>query len=238
MMPSSGPAVGGEGVPVLACEGIMKTYDSDPPVAALTDVRFSVREGQRVAIVGRSGSGKSTLLNILGLLDDPSSGEYSLLGRRTRGMSPKEIDRVRAKVIGFVFQDAHVLGHRTVYENVDLKLAVNRVPYRLRQARIAKALEDVRLSHRSAALGRLLSGGEKQRLAIARALVTGPQVLLADEPTGNLDEVNTRTVMRLFDDAATRGVAVIVITHDRKVAEWADRTYELNDGRLVSTEVL
>lgn len=237
-MPACDPTTTVNAVPVLACERITKTYASDPPVTALVDVRLNVHEGQRVAIVGHSGSGKSTLLNILGLLDEPSSGEYSLLGRSTGGMNAKDIDRVRANVVGFVFQDAHVLGHRTVYENLELKLAVNRVPHRLRSAQIAAILTDVRLSHRAHALGRLLSGGEKQRLAIARALVTGPQVLLADEPTGNLDEVNTRAVMRLFDDAALRGVAVIVITHDRKVADWADRAFELVDGRLASTDDL
>jgi putative ABC transport system ATP-binding protein len=219
-------------VPTIAIRAVTKTYASVPPVNALLGVTLQVAAGERVAITGHSGSGKSTLLNILGLLDEPTSGTYHLLGELTNVADARQRDRLRAGVLGFVFQDAHVLGHRTVTENIQLKLAVNQVARRNRDKVTENVLRHVGLAHRAQALGRLLSGGEKQRLAIARALVTEPQVLLADEPTGNLDEVNTRKVLDLFDKAARHGVAVVVITHDQRIAEWADRVLQLENGRL------
>ncbi len=216
----------------IRARGIVKTYATVPPVQALRGVDLDVRAGERVAIIGRSGSGKSTLLNVLGLLDEPDAGGYQLLGESTAGLSPRERDRVRAQALGFVFQDAHVLGHRTVAQNIDLKLAVNGVPRRDRPGAVADVLRRVGLVHRASGLGRLLSGGEKQRLAIARAIATDPRVVLADEPTGNLDEVNAEIILGLFDEAARRGVAVVVITHDRRIARWADRSVALDEGRI------
>lgn len=220
--------------PVLQLTGITKTYPTRPPVTALAGVDLTVQMGERLAVVGRSGSGKSTLLNILGLLDECSSGRYELAGSDTSTMSAAERDRLRAERFGFVFQDSHVLGHRTVAENIALKLAITRTPRRERPARITEVLEKVGLDHRREALGRLLSGGERQRVAIARAVVSDPELLLADEPTGNLDADSSTAVLDVFDLLARRGTTVVVITHDLRIAGWADRALILDGGRLVA----
>jgi ABC-type lipoprotein export system ATPase subunit len=212
---------------------LAKIYPGNPPVSALRDATLQVLKGERVAILGRSGAGKSTLLNILGLLDAPTSGSYRLLGRDTSQLGGRARDRMRAERLGFVFQSYHVLGRRTVTENVMLKLTTARVGVANREDLTRSAIENVGLSHRAHALGQTLSGGEKQRLAVARAIVTTPPVLLADEPTGNLDDTNARAVLDLFDEQARRDVAVIVITHDDRTARWADRVVELKDGRVV-----
>lgn len=216
----------------IRIDDVHKTYASRPPVHALSGVSLTAQAGERLAILGRSGAGKSTLLNIVGLLDVPSSGTYQLLGTDVQSVAGARRDRLRAQSLGFVFQDYHILGHRTVVENVELKLAINDVSRRDRGALVDAALERVGLSHRRAALGRLLSGGEKQRLAVARAVVAGPAVLLADEPTGNLDDVNAQNVLDVFDELVTTGVTVVVITHDRRLAEWADRAVVLDAGRI------
>ncbi|MBI9115125.1 ABC transporter ATP-binding protein [Sanguibacter sp. YZGR15] len=193
---------------------------------------MSVARGERVVIVGRSGAGKSTLLNILGLLDAPSTGQYLLHGVDTATMSMRERNALRSRSLGFVFQEHHVLGHRTVAENVQIKLAIAGAPRAARPRQISRALDQVGLTHRRGSLARLLSGGEKQRLAVARAIVDEPRVLLADEPTGNLDEDNADNVLALFDEQAASGVAVVVITHDARVSAWSDRTLRLVDGRI------
>lgn len=217
---------------VLRATDVHKTYPTSPPVHALLGVDLAVEAGERVAVVGRSGSGKSTLLNIVGLLDRPTVGAIEVLGQDTRAVRGSRLDRLRAESLGFVFQENHILGHRTVSENVDVKLAISAIPAGARAVRTAAALDRVGLLHRRYALGRLLSGGEKQRLAVARAVVTRPAILLADEPTGNLDQDNADNVLSLFDEQATMGVAVVVITHDPRIAGWADRALRLVDGRL------
>jgi putative ABC transport system ATP-binding protein len=219
-------------VTAIVVRGVRKTYHSRPPVTALCGVDLEVAAGERVAISGRSGAGKSTLLNILGLLDTPSVGEYRLLGHDVRVLSGARRDQLRSRELGFVFQENHVLGDRTVDENVELKLAIAQVPRRDRERLIAAALARVGLAHRRLALARLLSGGEKQRLAVARAMINSPRVLLADEPTGNLDDENAVELLSLFDEHAADGVAVVVITHDTSVAAWADRSLQLVDGML------
>jgi putative ABC transport system ATP-binding protein len=217
--------------------GIHRTYPVSPPVDALRGVHLSIDAGERTAILGRSGSGKSTLLNVLGLLDEPTAGSYHLLGQDTSTYSGAARDALRARSIGFVFQESHVLGHRTVAENVWLKLTASGVPRSERAEQVTRVLRRVGLEHREHALGRLLSGGEKQRLAVARAVVTRPQVLLADEPTGNLDDSNAANVLDLFDEQAAAGVAVVVITHDPRTARWADRTTHLIDGTIQESVV-
>ena len=217
---------------VLSAVDVHKSYPAQPPVHALKGVDLAVEAGERVSVIGRSGSGKSTLLNIIGLLDVPTSGTLELLGRDTRDVLGSRRDRVRAEVLGFVFQENHILGHRTVTENLEIKLAIAGVARASRRARTAAALERVGLLDRQHTLGRLLSGGEKQRLAVARAVITSPRVLLADEPTGNLDEENASNVLALFDEQAAAGVAVVVITHDPRISQWADRTVRLADGVL------
>ena len=217
---------------VIRIRDVHKTYPVEPPILALRGVDLDLAPGERVAVLGRSGAGKSTLLNIVGLLDLPTSGTYELLGHDVAQVSRVRRDRLRAAALGFVFQDCHILGHRTVAENVELKLAISGVPAADRPRLVGRTLARVGLSDRSHSLARLLSGGEKQRLAVARAVVNGPKVLLADEPTGNLDEENADNVLALFTEQAEAGVGVIVITHDRRIARWADRTVSLRDGRL------
>lgn len=217
---------------VLELRDICKTYEVKPPLPVLMGVDLDVEAGEKIAIIGHSGAGKSTLLNIIGLLDAPTAGSYRLSGRETEGMRDRDRDALRANVLGFVFQDYHVLGHRTVSENLEIKLAITGLEKHKRQGAMTRILEQVGLQGRAHAPARLLSGGEKQRLAIARAMVTEPQVLLADEPTGNLDEENARTILDLFDVEARRGVAVVVITHDERIHKWADRVLHLADGKL------
>lgn len=223
--------------PSLYARAVTKTYPASPPVEALTGADLDVWPGERLAILGRSGAGKSTLLNILGLLDSPTSGEYSVLGTPVAGLSAGRRDRLRAKALGFVFQSSHVLGHRTVRENVLLKLTTADVPRAERAHLIDDVLAKVGLDERRDARGGTLSGGEKQRLAFARAIVTSPQVILADEPTGNLDDDNTQKVLDLLEAQTAAGVSVVVITHDPRTARWADRTLWLADGRLHQQEV-
>ncbi|WP_425955850.1 ABC transporter ATP-binding protein [Xylanimonas sp. McL0601] len=217
---------------VLVAEGVHKTYRGDPPVEVLRGVDLAVGAGERVAIVGPSGSGKSTLLNIVGLLDTPTVGTYRLLGEDTSFLRGRRRDAMRAAVLGFVFQDNHILGHRTVAENLEVRLAITGTARSKRGAMIDAALHRVGLSHRRDASAGLLSGGEAQRLAVARAVVSEPRVLLADEPTGNLDPDNATSILELFDEQASTGVAVAVITHDPRIATWADRALRLSDGLL------
>lgn len=215
---------------VVETRQLARVFDGDPPVDALRDASLTVGVGEKIAIVGRSGSGKSTLLNLLGLLDTPSSGEYLLDGKRVSEMRPKQLNAARAKYIGFVFQAFHVLGHKTAAENVELKLSLLATPRPTRAGIVSSALSQVGLQHRASSPARLLSGGEKQRLALARAIVGSPRLLLADEPTGNLDPESSEVVLSILDDLTQRGIAVVVITHDMEIAAWAGRSYSLIDG--------
>ena len=216
----------------LCARGVTKTYPGRPPTPVLLGVDLDVAHGERVVIFGPSGAGKSTLLNILGLLDVPTAGRYEVLGADTGTLSASARARHRATDLGFVFQEHHVLGARTVAENLDIKLSISRIEPRLRDALVGEALAMVGLGHRRDAPGRLLSGGEKQRLAVARAVLTRPRVVLADEPTGNLDRANADNILALLDAQAAQGVAVVVITHDPGNARWADRALELDAGTL------
>lgn len=216
----------------LAASGISKVYPGDPEVRALTDVDLTVDKGERLAIVGPSGSGKSTLLNVLGLLDTCSSGTYEVFGADVSHLGVRERERIRARDLGFIFQDSHVLGHRSIEENLEIRLVASSIPRQARAELISQVLALTGLEHRRNAAGRLLSGGERQRLAVARAVVTQPRIILADEPTGNLDTANADRVLELFDAQAAIGVAVIVITHDVRLAAWADRCVRIVDGNL------
>jgi putative ABC transport system ATP-binding protein len=188
--------------------------------------------GEYVSIVGPSGSGKSTLLHVLGLLDRPTSGRYMLDGTNTAELSDRARAAVRGERIGFVFQAFHLLAHRSVLENVALPMVYNRVPRKERLARARAALERVGLAHRVDYDPTLLSGGERQRTAIARALVNEPSVLLADEPTGNLDTASAASVLALFDELHRGGLTVAVITHDEGVSKRAQRRVRIVDGHL------
>ena len=218
--------------PVVELRDVTRRFDGPPAVEALRAVNLRVERGDYVSIVGPSGSGKSSLLNVLGLLDRPTSGEYTLDGRSAGTASERERARLRATRIGFVFQSFHLLPQRTVLENVVLATMYSGVPRGQRARRARAALDRVSLSHRLGFLPTTLSGGERQRVAVARALVTEPHLLLADEPTGNLDSTSSGQVMALFDELHADGVTLLVITHDLAVSARAARRVRIDDGRL------
>ncbi|MCU1406426.1 MAG: macrolide transporter ATP-binding protein [Glaciihabitans sp.] len=217
---------------VVELVDVTRSFPGPPEVQALKSVNLSVGRGDYLSIVGPSGSGKSTMLNLLGLLDRPSVGEYYLDGVSTALLDEPERAAVRGKKIGFVFQAFHLLPHRPVLENVMLATLYSGVPRAEREDRARAALERVHLGHRVGFLPGILSGGERQRVAVARAVVASPELLLADEPTGNLDASTSGEVMDLFEELHADGLTLIIITHDRAVAERASRTVRITDGRL------
>jgi ABC-type lipoprotein export system ATPase subunit len=222
------------GHPVVELRGIGRTYGSDPPVQALRGVDLTIHAGDWLAVVGPSGSGKSTLLNVLGCLDRPTAGTYLIEGIDAAALSEDERASMRARSIGFVFQTFHLLGHRTALENVmlaDIYAAGNRID---RQARAHAALEKVGMGHRRDFLPTKLSGGEQQRVAIARAFVNRPQVLLADEPTGNLDPDTSQDIMLLLERINRTGTTVLMATHDHSIVDsMRRRVVELDLGTVV-----
>jgi ABC-type lipoprotein export system ATPase subunit len=218
--------------PVVEVRGLSRTYGSDPPVHALRGVDLEIARGDWLAIVGPSGSGKSTLLNILGCLDRPTSGIYRIEGINAAELSEEERASLRARMIGFIFQTFHLLAHRSALENVmlaDVYAGGNRED---RHQRALTSLERVGMGHRADFRPTKLSGGEQQRVAIARALLGKPRLLLCDEPTGNLDSVNTESVLSLFEELGRDGLTLVVITHDEDVAAHAKRVVRIVDGRL------
>ncbi|WP_374192027.1 ABC transporter ATP-binding protein [Streptomyces clavuligerus] len=221
---------------VVELSGCGRTFSGTPPVVALRPADLGVAHGDYVAVVGPSGSGKSTLLNVLGLLDRPTSGTYTLAGRDTADLDERERTALRGHRIGFVFQAFHLLPHRTALENVALARLYVTPRGPSREAAAAAALHRVGLSHRLHALPTVLSGGERQRVAVARALVNTPDLLLCDEPTGNLDSVTAASVMDLLEELNTSGVTVVVITHDPAVAARARRIVTMLDGHLTEAE--
>jgi macrolide transport system ATP-binding/permease protein len=218
--------------PLISVEGLSRRYGSEPPVAALVDVTFKVYPGEWVAVVGPSGSGKSTLLHILGGLDLQTSGSYLFDDIDVAGLGDKQRAGLRSRGIGFVFQSFYLLSHRTVTENVMLAEVYRDEVNEGRRQRAAAALAKVGLSHRAEFLPTRLSGGERQRVAIARALTGSPRLLLCDEPTGNLDSTTTNSILDLFGGLNAEGVTIIMITHERHVAERASRRLHIIDGRL------
>ncbi|MGB3564463.1 MAG: ABC transporter ATP-binding protein [Thermoanaerobaculia bacterium] len=218
---------------MIQLEGITRTFQvGDQPVHALVDVAETIAEGEHVAIMGPSGSGKSTLLNIVGCLDRPTSGSYHLNGRDVGVLEEAELTNVRRHDIGFVFQFFHLIPRLTAAENVELPMIFAGVPKAERRQRAAAALESVGLSARTGHHPDQLSGGERQRVALARATVMQPQILLADEPTGNLDSQSGRVVLDMLDQMNDEGLTLIVVTHDPKVAHRAGRIVVLVDGRI------
>lgn len=218
--------------PLVELRDVTRSFPGPPEVQALKGANLTVAPGDYLSIVGPSGSGKSTMLNILGLLDRPSVGEYRLSGALTGDLSDDERAAVRARFIGFVFQSFHLMPRRTVLDNVLMPMQYSGVPRRERDARAREALSRVGLSHRVDFLPNSLSGGERQRVAVARAVVSGPQLLLADEPTGNLDQRTSGEVMSLFEELNADGLTLIIITHDDAVARRARRCVRISDGRL------
>jgi len=204
---------------------------------ALSAVDLDIRNGEYVSIAGPSGGGKTTLLSILGLLDTPSSGTYRLGGTNVESLKPAERAAIRNREIGFIFQAFNLIGDLTVFENVELPLTYRGIPAAERKRRVNEALEKVKMDHRTRHYPSQLSGGQQQRVAVARAIAGGPSVLLADEPTGNLDSANGGQVMELLSDLHRQGSTIVMVTHDPRYAEQADRTIHLFDGRIVD-EVL
>jgi putative ABC transport system ATP-binding protein len=222
---------------VIVTRGLTRDYDMGGEVVhALRDVDVAVRRNEYVAIMGPSGSGKSTLMNLIGCLDTPTAGEYWLNGQLVSDMSDDELARVRNKQIGFVFQTFNLLPRATALHNVELPLVYAGVPSAERKRRASEALARVQLSDRMDHRPNELSGGQRQRVAIARALVNDPAILLADEPTGNLDSTTSEEIMRVFEELARHGQTVIMVTHEADIAAHARRVVTLLDGRISSDE--
>ncbi len=217
-------------IPVVQLDGVGRVFDSVPPVEALKPTSLSILDGEYVAIVGPSGSGKSTLLHLLGLLDAPTSGRYFLDGIDTSELSEPQRAGLRGSKIGFVFQSFHMLAHRTTVENVALAELYSSRSRHDRTQRAMAALEQVGLGHRLDAYPTTLSGGERQRVAVARAVVGEPSLVLADEPTGNLDSATSDSVMDMLGALHASGITLAVITHDPEVAARAQRRLTIRDG--------
>ena len=222
---------------VIEAENLTKIYGGDENrVEALVGVNLKVEEGEWVAVVGPSGSGKSTLMNLLGLLDSPTSGSYSLNGREVSRLKGGEVTRARRDLIGFVFQSYNLLPRQTALSNVELPMVYAGVYGAKRRERALGSLERVELSNRADHKPPELSGGQKQRIAIARALVNSPAIVLADEPTGNLDTKSGEGILDLFGELKAEGTTLIMVTHDMEVAAHADRIVEVRDGRIVADD--
>ena len=221
--------------PLLKLDNVTKVFLTDEvETHALSGIHLEIKKGEYVAIAGPSGCGKSTLLSILGLLDTPPDAEFDLL---TVLASPAERARIRNREIGFIFQSFNLIGDLSVYENVELPLTYRGLPAADRRARVEEALEKVGMAHRAKHVPSQLSGGQQQRVAVARALAGAPAVLLADEPTGNLDSKNGDAVMELLQSLHRTGSTILMVTHDTRFARHADRTVHLFDGRVVEESV-
>jgi putative ABC transport system ATP-binding protein len=224
----------GAGPPVLDVDGVTKTYPGEPPVQALRGVSLAIGQGELVGIVGPSGSGKTTLLQLMGTLDRPTSGKVRITGLDVAAMADDDVAYLRATRIGFVFQQFFLAEHSTVLDNVADGLLYAGIPITQRRDRALDALKLVGLTERPHARPTQLSGGQRQRVAIARALVGQPTIVLADEPTGNLDRATGQAILALIDELNQAGSTIVVITHDHAIAERMPRKVEIIDGRIVA----
>jgi putative ABC transport system ATP-binding protein len=224
--------------PLIKLEGVKKVFYTDEvETHALDNINMEIRSGEYVAIAGPSGCGKSTLLSILGLLDTPTEGRYTLNGQLVTDLPLSQRARVRNREIGFIFQSFNLIGDLTVYENVELPLTYRGMKAAERKERVLAALERVGMAHRAKHLPSQLSGGQQQRVAVARAVAGQPSILLADEPTGNLDSKNGEAVMELLRELHRAGATICMVTHDARYASHAERTIHLFDGRVVEESV-
>jgi len=224
---------------LIRLEGVTKVFYTDEvETHALSGIHLDIKKGEYISIAGPSGCGKSTLLSILGLLDSPSDGAYVLNGKSVSNIKMSERARIRNREIGFIFQSFNLIGDLTVYENVELPLTYRGMKASERKKRANDALERVGMAHRSKHLPSQLSGGQQQRVAVARAVAGDPLILLADEPTGNLDSTNGEAVMDLLKELHAQGATICMVTHDPRYARHADRSIHLFDGRVVEEEDL
>jgi len=234
---SKGDADSGAGRSLLRLDDVKKVFYTDEvETHALSGVHLEITRGEYVSISGPSGCGKSTLLSILGLLDTPTDGQYWLDGKPVQSLGFTERARIRNREIGFIFQSFNLIGDLTVHENVELPLTYRGMPAAERKRRVGEALERVSMAHRSKHLPSQLSGGQQQRVAVARALAGDPLILLADEPTGNLDSRNGEAVMDLLRDLHQQGSTICMVTHDPRFSKYAQRTIHLFDGRVVDED--
>jgi putative ABC transport system ATP-binding protein len=223
---------------LIRLDGVTKVFYTDEvETHALSGIHLDIQKGEYVSIAGPSGCGKSTLLSILGLLDTPTDGAYTLNARPVANLSLAERARIRNREVGFIFQSFNLIGDLTVFENVELPLTYRGMKAAERRKRVTDALEKVGMAHRAKHLPSQLSGGQQQRVAVARALVGDPLILLADEPTGNLDSKNGEAVMSLLQELHSNGATICMVTHDPRFARHADRTVHLFDGQIVEESV-
>ena len=219
---------------LIQMDGVEKVFFTDElETHALSQIHLEIKKGEYIAIAGPSGCGKSTLLAIIGLLDSPTGGVYTLNGKPVSGLSLNDRTRIRNREIGFIFQAFNLIGDLTVYENVELPLTYRGMPSAERKKRVHEALERVGMSHRVKHYPSQLSGGQQQRVAVARALAGEPSILLADEPTGNLDSANGEAVMDLLKELHKAGSTICMVTHDPRYAAFADHSIHLFDGKII-----
>ncbi len=238
MSGNNGSSASSNGV-LIKTEELWKTYTMGAEeIHALQGVSFEIRRGEYVAIMGPSGSGKSTMMNLIGCLDTPTKGKYYLNNRLVSDMNDDELAHIRNKEIGFVFQTFNLLARATALHNVELPLIYNGTPSHERKERAMQALQSVDLGDRMYHKPNELSGGQRQRVAVARALVNNPSIILADEPTGNLDSATSSEIMALFDVLHARGNTIVLVTHEHDIAAHAHRAIRLLDGKVASDDVL
>ena len=223
---------------MIKTENLSKVFRTDEvETTALNEVSLEVKQGEFVAIMGPSGCGKSTLLNILGMLDNPSNGSYSFNGKEVANLNERQRAKLRKKNIGFVFQSFNLIDELNVHENVELPLIYLGMPSSQRKKRVEAVLEKMQISHRRKHFPMQLSGGQQQRVAVARAVVANPHLILADEPTGNLDSVNGEEVMNLLESLNGEGTTIIIVTHSQRDAEYAQRIVRLFDGQIITENI-
>ena len=220
---------------MIKIKNLNKVFRADQvETTALQDIHLSIEQGEFVAIMGPSGCGKSTLLNILGLLDIPTSGDYYFDNQNVARYSESALANIRKNKVGFIFQSFNLIDELTVYENIEIALIYNQIPAKTRKEKIDQVMQKLEISHRAKHFPHQLSGGQQQRVAIARALVANPSLLLADEPTGNLDSVRGQEIMQILQQLNTEGTSIIMVTHSQEHANYARRKIHLFDGKLIS----
>ena len=220
---------------MIETKNLKKIYTTgEVETTALDNVNLNIKEGEFTAIMGPSGCGKSTLLNILGLIDNPTMGQYFFAGEEVSGYSERQRASLRKKNIGYIFQSFNLIDELTVYENIELPLLYVKTQPNERRERILEVMEQLKLAHRQGHFPKQLSGGQQQRVAVARAIVAKPRLILADEPTGNLDSRNGEEIMSLFTGLNEKGATIVIVTHSEAYAEYSQRTVHLFDGHIVA----